>query len=84
MTYGINKIKRLQRLSLEKNSPWQDMFGLNLQELEANWLEHLMTNGEAREENVSILLKLLKKTPRQPALRRRSWQGGASLSGWKE
>jgi hypothetical protein len=62
-TYGINKIKRLQRLSQEKHRPWQDVFGISLQELEANWLKHLRTNGATREENVSIVLKLLERNP---------------------
>ena len=62
-TYGINKIKRLQRLSQEKDRPWQDVFGISLQELEANWLKHLRTNGETSEENVSIVLKLFERNP---------------------
>ena len=62
-TYGINKIKQLQRLSQEKDRPWQDVFGISLQELEANWLKHLRTNGETREENVSIVLKLFERNP---------------------
>jgi hypothetical protein len=62
-TYGINKIKRLQRLSQEKDRPWQDVFGISLQELEANWLKHLKTNGETREENVSIVLRLFERNP---------------------
>ncbi len=62
-TYGINKIKRLQRLSQEKDRPWQDVFGIGLQELEANGLNHLRTNGETRAENVPILLKLLERNP---------------------
>jgi hypothetical protein len=62
-TYGINKIKQLQRLSQEKNRPWQDVFGVNLQELEANWLNHLRTNGKIKEENVSIVLKLFERNP---------------------
>ena len=62
-TYGINKIKRLQRLSQEKDRPWQDVFGIGLQELEANWLNHLRTNGETRAEHVPILLKLLERNP---------------------
>jgi hypothetical protein len=63
VTYGINKIKRLQRLSQEKHRPWQDVFGISLQELEANWLKHLRTDGETREENVSIVLKLFERNP---------------------
>jgi hypothetical protein len=62
-TYGIAKIKHLQRLSQERNRPWQDVFGMSLQELETSWLKHLRTNGETREENVSVLLKLFQKDP---------------------
>ena len=62
-TYGINKIKQLQRLSQQKDRPWRDVFGSSLQELEANWLEQLRTNGKTREENVSIILKLFERNP---------------------
>jgi hypothetical protein len=62
-TYGIDKIKRLQRLSQEKDRPLQDVFGIGLQELEANWLKHLRANGETRKENVSIVLKLFERNP---------------------
>jgi hypothetical protein len=62
-TYGINKVKRLQRLSQEKDRPWQDVFGTGLPELEANWLKLLRTNEKTREENVSIVLKLFERNP---------------------
>jgi hypothetical protein len=62
-TYGINKIKQLQRLSQGKDRPWQDAFGINLQELEANWLASVRANAKAREENVRIVLKLFIKNP---------------------
>jgi hypothetical protein len=62
-TYGINKIKRLQRLSHEKDRPWQEVFGISLQELEANWLKALRTNEKAREGNVSIVVKLFERNP---------------------
>ncbi len=61
--YGIAKIKRLQRLSQAKDRPWQDVFGISLQELEAHWLEHLRTNGQTRKENVSIVLRLFEQNP---------------------
>jgi len=54
-TYGIDKIKRLQRLSQQKDRPWQDVFGSSLQELEADWLNQLRTNGKTREENISLV-----------------------------
>jgi hypothetical protein len=62
-TYGINKIKRFQRLSQENARPWQDVFGIGLQELEANWLKNLRANEKIKEENVSILLKLFERNP---------------------
>jgi hypothetical protein len=62
-TYGIDKIKRLQRLSQEKDRPFHVVFGISLQELEADWLKDLRTNGETRKENVSIVLKLFQKKP---------------------
>jgi hypothetical protein len=62
-TYGINRIKRLQRLSQEKDRPWQDVFGMDLQELEANWLKHLRTNEETRKDSVSTVLKLSERDP---------------------
>jgi len=62
-TYGVLKIKKLQRLSQEKDRPWSDVFGAGLQELEANSLKRLRTNGKATEENVPLLVKLLEKNP---------------------
>jgi len=62
-TYGINKIKRLQRLSQTQERPWQEVFGISLQELEANWLNQLRTTAETRAGNVSILLRLLERNP---------------------
>lgn len=62
-TYGIKKIKQFQRLSQEKDRPWKDVFGISMQELEANWLKTLKANRKTREENVSIVLKLLERNP---------------------
>lgn len=62
-TYGINKMKQLHRLSHEKDRPWQDVFGIGLQEIEANWLKTLRGNKKIREENVSIVLKLFERNP---------------------
>ena len=62
-TYGIDKIKRLQRLSQQKDRPWQDVFGTSLQALEANWLMQLKANGKTSEENVTRLAKLFERNP---------------------
>jgi len=62
-TYGINQMKRLQRLSQEKDRPWLDVFRDSLQQIEANWLKHLRTNGETRNENIAIVMKLFEASP---------------------
>jgi hypothetical protein len=62
-TYGINKIKQLHRLSRQKARPWEDVFGIGMQELEANWLETLRGNEKTREEDVSIVLELIERNP---------------------
>jgi len=62
-TYGINKIKQFHRLSSEKERPSQDVFGINMNELEANWLKALRENEKTREKNVSIVSKLIEKNP---------------------
>lgn len=62
-TYGINRIKRLQRLSREKDRPWQDAFGIGLPELEANWLKQLSTSAGAGAKNVSTAIRLFESNP---------------------
>lgn len=62
-TYGINKIKQFHRLSHEKDRPWQDVFAIGMQELEANWLKTPRATEKTTEENVSIVLKLIERNP---------------------
>lgn len=62
-TYGINKIKKLQRLSQDKDRPWEEVFGIGLQELEANWLTALRANGKASADNVAIVSRLFERDP---------------------
>ena len=62
-TYGINKIKKFHRLSNEKERPSQEVFGFNMQELEANWLKALRANEKTREKNVSVVSRLMERNP---------------------
>jgi hypothetical protein len=62
-TYGINKIKKLQRLSQEKARPCQDVFGIGMQELEADWLKALRANEKTKEENIATVSKLFERNP---------------------
>jgi len=54
-TYGVQKIKLLQRLSQKKNRPWQEAFGANLPDLEANWLKSLQPKQAV--DPIQLLLK---------------------------
>jgi hypothetical protein len=59
--FGINKIKQFHRLSQEKDRPWKEVFGIGMQELEANWLKTLRANEKTREEKVTLVLKLIER-----------------------
>jgi hypothetical protein len=67
-TYGINKIKQFYELSGRKERPWQDIFGIGIQELEANWLKTLQTDKKIRDENVSMLSELFARNPNTACL----------------
>jgi len=62
-TYGVQKIKRLQKLSQEKERPWQEVFGASLTQLEAAWLKALPESGQANATTVSLLQELLQENP---------------------
>jgi hypothetical protein len=62
-TYGINKIKQFHRLAQEKPRPAQEVFGISMQDLEANWLKSLRESEKTREKNVSMLSKLIARNP---------------------
>lgn len=60
-SYGIKKIKQLQRLSREKDRPWQEVFGISLQELEKNWQKALRENEKTSAKNISAVSKLIER-----------------------
>lgn len=62
-TYGIDRIKRFHKLSLDKERPWKTAFGLSLDELEKNWLDTLKSNPTVKPANVSLLMDLFKQDP---------------------
>lgn len=62
-TYGSEKVKLFHQLSRKKDRPWQEVFGISLQELENNWLNNLRMNRKTREGSVSTVLKLYKENP---------------------
>lgn len=61
--YGVNRIKRFNRLSQGKARPSEDAFGTTMQELEANWIAALKASEVSREPNVSLVAKLINRNP---------------------
>jgi len=62
-TYGIEQMKQFNRLSRNKPRPWEEVFGIALEQLEAKWLEALRLRSREKEEKISTLVKLLKDNP---------------------
>jgi hypothetical protein len=68
-TYGIDKIKKFYELSEKKDRPWQDVFGLTLQDLEKNWLKDLKALESNKTHNISKLSVLFEENPNRACLR---------------
>jgi hypothetical protein len=62
-TYGLDKMKLFNRLSTTKPRPWEATFGSSLEKLESDWLDALKSKRPGRENQVTILAKLLQKNP---------------------
>ena len=58
LTYGINKLKQLHELSSRQKRPWQEVYEIGLQELEANWLKALAASEKAKSESIATLSTL--------------------------
>lgn len=63
-TYGLDRLKRLQRLSQDQSRPMQEVFGRSLQELETDWLNALKASPAARSEAQALAARLLRDNPR--------------------
>ncbi len=55
-TYGLEKLRRLQRLSQDRPRPMQEVFGESLEALEARWLDALQRDGAALAEPLAAQL----------------------------
>jgi hypothetical protein len=62
-TYGIDRMKRFQRLSRDKDRPWRDAFGIGLPELEAAWLEALRSGETAGDGGFPTVSGLFERNP---------------------
>ena len=61
--YGVGRIKKFQRLSQEKERPWQEVFGADLGELEADWNASLRASRKARERRISLVRGYVSENP---------------------
>lgn len=62
-TYGIEKMKQFNQLSINKPRPWKEVFGIPLEQLEAKWLDAVRLRSGEKEQKISTLFKLLKDNP---------------------
>jgi hypothetical protein len=62
-TYGIEGLKRLQRLSQGRERPYREAFGADLADLEANWLAALAARRAEHEGPVALAAALWKADP---------------------
>jgi hypothetical protein len=68
-TYGIDKMREFYVLSNRKKRPWQDVFGMTLEALQADWIKALQTHERTIDENVSALAQLFEADPNTACLR---------------
>jgi hypothetical protein len=61
--YGREKLKRLNQMTTEAGRPWQAVYGVALEELEARWLEALAAAQERLEPGVSLAAQLYRNDP---------------------
>jgi hypothetical protein len=66
--YGIEKMKQFNLLSINKARPWKEVFGIALEQLEAEWLEAVRLRSREKEQRISTLGKLLKDNPNTACL----------------
>jgi len=62
-TYGAEKLKAFNKLSRQRKRPWKEVFGLTLDEIEANWLRDIRSREQGEKENISVLLRLIQEDP---------------------
>jgi hypothetical protein len=63
-TYGPKKMKQFNRLSKKKPRPWQEVFGIDLEQLETRWLKAVRQRCRERKEKISTLAKFLRNNPK--------------------
>ena len=78
-TYGIDNMKKFNRLSQSKERPWNESFGRSLDTLEAGWIRYLKSEFEANGNDVLVLKRLRKANPDTACVKARSLASNRKL-----
>lgn len=62
-SYGIGKMKLLNRQSRNALRPWKDVFGNDLEALQTEWLGAVQARTQKDGKSISTLVSLLKRDP---------------------
>jgi hypothetical protein len=68
LTYGVDAMRQFYVLSGREGRPWQEVFGLTMEELEANWIRGVQTDEKTRDENAAALSPLFERNPNTACL----------------
>lgn len=74
--FGVEKMKAFYRRADGKQRPWQEVFGLTLDELESRWLENVKQRGIERQAAVSELVAYWLHDPQSAGNRLKADRGG--------
>jgi len=62
--YGVGKVKAFFRAAKDEKRPWREVFGRDLPELEAEWLQSLESPGRVSAESADFLEGIWKENPK--------------------
>lgn len=62
-TYGVDKVKELYRRSAATKRPWQEVFGVDIRQLEGDWLQALQTEASRSAEDRAVIARLWAASP---------------------
>lgn len=62
-SYGTEKMKRFYRLSKQTPRPWEAVFGVSLDQLEANWLAGIKSKHSKSSNNIPTIMTLWSSNP---------------------
>lgn len=62
-SYGTERMKRFYRLSKQTHRPWEEVFGVSLDQLETNWLDGIRSRHSKSSNNIPTIMTLWGSNP---------------------